>query len=370
MIKSIPANIGEYNLSLDDVISYLTATGWKFVKNLDGRLLVYTGPENDIGKPALVTLPAKVTFSDFNSRLAEAIRRVSDVEQSTVDAVIERILAEGSDIIYIRLLLPPRSLPSLQVTSRFFQGLRNLVAYSACMEQEPRRYFEQPFAEGKRQAQHFQFAHTYQGSFGFTFESPIERELFTDNPYPPIHRRLLERITYGLSFVERAVSHQDFSEISENYTQGLNANMCKAVVEMLEDIGDNQIEYSVHWSPRLRPLDEKIAAIQPILFGRDALPYLEKAAKYLEETVDKDLLGERTIEGRITELKSTSEEGGMVTLAAEGIGKVNFSLGSEEYSFACNAHRDGNFIVVGGTLTRPRRRLILESPHDLRRITE
>ena len=45
--------------------------------------------------------------------------------------------------------------------------------YGACMEHVSRRHFDRAFKVGKEQAQHFQFAHTFQGSFGLIIESQL-----------------------------------------------------------------------------------------------------------------------------------------------------------------------------------------------------
>jgi hypothetical protein len=370
MIKNTSQTLLLDHLTLDNFISYLRSTGWRRVKYQDDRLIVFAKDEEGEEQPDLVILPAQESFRDFASRIAEAVMRLADIEQTSTDDIVQKIQSVGQDVLYLRLSLPHNDdLPSLEGTSRFLQGLRNLVTYGACMEREQRRYFEKPFRVGKEQAQHFQFAHTFQGSFGFTIESQIanlqQSASWPSQHRPPMQRRVLERITRGLLFAKSAEQMHNSAEISQNFATGFNANMCKAVVDMLEEMQDTQVAYAVRWSYRLPP-SQDIARIEPILLGRETSLYLQQAGEYLEQTADADLEEERKVEGLITNLSSESQTSGVVTISAEGFGKVSFSLALEEYVVACNAHRDGCIVSVMGKLKRQERRrtLTLLSPHN------
>jgi hypothetical protein len=355
MMRSTPGNLSLDHLSLDNFISYLRSTGWRRVKYQDDHMIVFAHNVDEGEPPSLIALPANEQLSDFASRITEAVRRLADVEQTSPADVMQKIQSVGQDIIYLRLSLPRNDFPSLEITSHFLQGLRNLVTYGACMEKEIRRYFEQPFRVGKEQAQHFQFAHTFQGSFGFTIESQIadiqQLALWSGHNRPPMQRKVLERITRGLLFTKSAEEHHNSEEISRNFTQGFNANMCKSIVEMLEEIQDAQVVYSVRWSPRLQPSAD-VSQITSILLNRETSYYLREAAQYLEQTAGADLEGDKTIEGLVTNLSSEGQVARVVTVSAEGFGKVSFSLEPKEYAIACDAHRDGRTVSVKGQLVR------------------
>ncbi|HLZ81127.1 MAG TPA: hypothetical protein VKP04_05795, partial [Ktedonobacteraceae bacterium] len=85
-----------------------------------------------------------------------------------------------------------------------------------------------------------------------------------------------------------------------------------------------------------------------------------------ERTADADLEGDKTVEGLIINLHSEDQTARVVTVLAEGFGKVNFSLEPKEYAIACNAHRDGYPISAKGQLVRQGKRgpLTLLSPRD------
>jgi hypothetical protein len=369
MIKIIPSHHSVDHLTLDNFIAYLNSTGWRRIEDHNDRRIVFVKDTDDGEPPFLVALPANEQFSNFTSGIAMAVRRLADVEETSTEDIIRKIQSVGQDIIYLRLSLSHNDFPSLETSSRFLQGLRNLVVYAACMEKEPRRCFEQPFRIGKEQAQHFQFTHTFQGSFGFTIESHIadiqQLALWSEQNRPPVQRRILERITRGLLLVKNAEQRHNSEEISQNFMQGLNANMCKAIVDMLEEIQDAQVIYSVHWSSHLLPsLD--VSQITSILLGKETSHYLREAAEYLEQTADADFAGDNTVEGPIINLHSEDQTARVVTVSADGFGKVSFSLEPKEYAIACNAHRDGYTVSTKGQLVRQGRRgpLTLLSPRD------
>ena len=369
MIRSIPGDLPLDDLNLDNLSSYLLSTGWKRAMSKDNRMIVFTRDEEDGDSPSLVTVPAREQSSDFRGYMAMAIVRIADVEETTPQNIAEKILSVGQDIISLRLLLPSHERPSLEIASSMFCGLRNLIIYGACMEKDKRRHFDHPFRVGREQAQHFQLAHTFRGSFGFTIESNMadtsQHTLQDSYSSLPLQRKVLERITRGLLFTKSAQQKQNPEEISQNFEQGFNANMCKAVVDMLQEMQDTQVVYSVSWSRHLPP-SQDVAQVTPILLDRETSHYLQEAAQYLEQTADKDLEDDRTLEGLIISLSSEKPNERIVTISSEEWGKISFSAQPDEYTAACNAHQEGRVISVRGKLTKPgkRRPWILLSPHD------
>lgn len=332
---------------------YLRATGWTRIKYQNRRLAVYTKEFQDGMSSAVVALPDKPSFSDFPERMLEALERLAEVEAIPPDEMYQKIQSVGQDSILLRLKLPSElGLPSLEVTAHFLQGVRNLIAYAACMEQDARPYFAQPFRIGKEQAEHWQFAHTSQGSFSFTINAPFPsvEQLFLPGFSHPIERRIVERITRGLLTVQTAKQTQRSEAISEHFTTGLNGNMCKAVLEMLEELPDIPVEYAVRWSVSLQPARD-VEHFTPITLDREDSYYLLDASKYLEAAMP-DVEPDKTIEGTIIGLSIEDESERQVTVLADGYGKVNFLLDATDYALACDAHRDHRVVMVTGTLQR------------------
>src|SRR6266852_6254385 len=112
MIRSIPASLFLAHLSLDSFISYLQSTGWRRVEYKDHRRMVFAHDDEEGEDPSLVALPANEQFSDFSTRMAEAIMRVADVEQISPQDVVRKIQSMEQDISPI---------PLEKETSRYLQ---------------------------------------------------------------------------------------------------------------------------------------------------------------------------------------------------------------------------------------------------------
>lgn len=357
------------HLKLADIMSYLTSTGWEQIKYDDRRTLIFTKPDGQAESPFVIALPYTEQFRDYSARIEEALERLAVVEDSSFDAVLRKVQSVRDDVIYLRLMVARDEYPSLERASHFIEGMRDLVAWGACMEREQQRYFVQPFHEAREQTEHFHLAHTYHGSFGFTIESQVSEAqqlaFWSDQQPLPLQRRVLERITRGFLLTQQAEERQSAEILNEQFAQGFNGNMCKAVLEMLEDIREGQVAYAVRWSTSV-PASQDVAAFAPIVLQESSIYYLQSAAAYLEKTGQRDLRGERTIEGPVVTLGYDGRGAREVTIMAEGIGRVECTLNEEQYQAAGLAHLAQHTVKVMGKLVKRGKgeRYTLTSPRN------
>ncbi len=365
MINLVAEDSSLQGITINDISNYLQRAGWKLrADHPNNRFLLFDGPKDDGGRPIVLTLPASKSFFDSSELLSQAINLLATIERASPQNIIQKMRSPNRDTLYIRVLQLKESIPSLDATSHIIHGLRNLVAYSACMEREVRRYFERPFREGKQQAQHFLFGPTFYGSFGFTIESPIEHfqtqlPATDENIDSPLERKVIERIARGFLTVQDALKASSVEIISKNYETGLNANMCSALADILKGNLDTEIEFSVAWSLWLKP-SQDVAAVGPIRLQGNVYPYLEEAAQSLEalhKAEEGNLIEEVTIRGQIKESIS-GDTNRTAIVSSEKYGEVHiaFPLESESDRMACDAYRDRRSISIRGTLTRSKRK--------------
>lgn len=89
-------------------------------------------------------------------------------------------------------------------------------------------------------------------------------------------------------------------------------------------------------------------------------------AYYLQQTADKDLEEERTVEGLVVNLNTEKPGKRIVTLSTEEWSEVSFAAEPDQHAFACDAYREGKIINVRGKLSRGKgKSWILLNPHDL-----
>ncbi len=368
------------DLRLEDLQAYVEETGWRDVKYPSDRLLVFEGPENDDGNPLLLSLPTRRGFRDTDDRLLDAINLLAAVEQTSPNTILEKIRSRDRDTMHLRLHLPSNNLPSVEAISFIMSGWRDLITFSACMEQELKPYFEEPIPIGKQQAEHFWFGHTFQGSFGLTIESVVAEPPLGNLPsslgvedhiFLPIERRVIERITRGLLFAQEAERMGSYRIISDNFTLGLNANMCNALLEVLNGIQDAEMEITVTWSPRWKPSDD-ILSSDSILLQRNISQYVKGAARALKnttrETQKAAQIQDVLVFGPIIEMNSDDVDHRTITISwQERQERVIIPLELEDYQRACDAHRDGQPISVRGRLIkkgRSQRSWTLINPYD------
>lgn len=358
-----------HELSINDFLSYLQDTNWKRIWYPNDRLIVYERNENGETEPEMLALPSQVTFSDSYARLADAINLLAEIEDLPPYTLIQKILSTDKDTLYMRMLLPPGSFPSLEKASQIVQGLRDLIAFSASMEKEPKPYFNKQLPVGQQQAQLCRFGHTFAGSFGFTIESPVFYTLQPSLFETSLSRRAVERIIRGLILAHQAEQEKNSALISQTFEKGLNSNMCSALAEISIDLENIDIEYTISWSPRLPPSRDLIE-ISTIHLPGSAYHFLAEAADFLKrEVIQIPLMtapedhAETEVRGTIIQLKSGKRDNRAINVQTEDR-VIHISLDRETYQLACDVHRDSRSIKVLGKLTKKGKSWYLENPHD------
>lgn len=361
-------------LTLENLRSYLLGSGWKPVEHASRRRVVFEKSFDD-GESIDLILPSHPNMSDYLLSLAEAVSIIAAVEDIELDKVVRKIRQTNRDILNVRLLTASSGgfLLSLATVVREVSSLKKLFTFSASSEKDARAYFKKALTAGRKHANYCQFGHTFEGSFGFSIESPIihskQSVLESFNAPLPFERKVIERIVRGFLIIQDAVEHEDLSILTNSYANALNANMCQALVEMSID-KTMEIEYSVLWSPTLQP-SEDVRKFKSLRLDRKAYEYLERAA---DEMKNLEKPSEVTIQGQIQSLYTTSDpraqdnrprmidvnwynyEGGSI--------KVKVSLSAEEYLAAIEAHKAHKEIIVTGLLEHKGSRWQLENPYN------
>jgi hypothetical protein len=353
-------------LDLRDLRTYVEKSGWKELSYPSDRLMVFEGPENDDGKPIILSIPTKRGLRDTDDRLLDAINLLSAVEETSPYIIAQKIRSQSLDMMRLRLPITSNNSPSVETISSIMHGWRNLIAYSACMEEEEKRYFATPRPVGKQQAEQFGFGHTFRGSFGLTIESRVSEQA-QEGQSLPVERRIIERITRGLLFVRDAEQKRDSKVISDNFKLGLNANMCGALLEVIQGLQEAGLEYTVTWSPRWKPSSD-VQQPDSIFLEKRYLLYIQEAERALKkDAVPLTALteGPVRVQGPIIELNSDNPEHRKVTVKWEEGRRIIIPLELEDYQFACDAHRNDHSISVSGKLKKIRKSWTLEDPHDL-----
>jgi hypothetical protein len=183
------------------------------------------------------------------------------------------------------------------------EQLRDLLAYAACVEDNPRPYFLKATAIGRKYAESCVFGHTFPGSFGFTIESPTGYGPFAtrqEGAPQPFARRVVSRILRGIVILREAVLSGETEMLVDRYETGLNANLCELLEETLKQTEETEIEYSVTWSPEWAVAAD-LRDIRGVRLEPRAVSFLGAAARQMRRLEESTT---RTIEDKVVALQS------------------------------------------------------------------
>jgi hypothetical protein len=233
----------------------------------------------------------------------------------------------------------------------------------------------------------FLFGHTFKGSFGLSIGVPaIELTKETLFPVVSIERKTMERIAIGLNdTVITLNSNQNDSEsneIIENYKNGFNSNICNSLrmaMESLQLIENVEVEFSMKWSPMVKPEDE-ILHFNPVVFSPEKVISLlqstEKTMKYLKQNDVVKIYGKiinLTNDIRYKETSKTKRHAIKILGNIKGEENsdpkvIHTTFNEDDYNTFGQTHFSGNKIEVTGILIREKNEYRLLSPTQIKEV--
>ena len=361
------------NIPLSNIIRYLRLTGWEHRSDFPNKkLIVFDGPKDMNEERIQVVLPSNDNFRDYPVRLQEVLYSLNEIEERSVASIVRDIRSPNVDRLQVRILSDiskDGTLP-FSYAATLVTGLKDFLIAAACVEENPQPFYRRASKIGTDYANSCRFGQTNVGSFIINIESlvpsvPVKQlSLLTTDETEHFNRRVFKRIQRGLSFVRKSIDDGDASPMMD-YKNGLNANMCEALLALKADQLNIDFEYSVKWSlgvpkPNNIPKTVKIEQI--------GFEYLESAAKILR---DSDESTRRKIVGKVVRLSAADLDQDSatktITISAEVNNKnikINVPLEKVHYRIACDAHRDGKEVQIEGVLERVGNRWELMAPEN------
>lgn len=353
-------------IDVPHITAYLGASNWKRRANFPRKeLVVFEGPPDDNGEPIEAVFPSSARFSDFRRRLVDLLEGLAVIENRPSIEIALDMLNPSVDRLRARVISEFASTGSIPLSyaSVLVKGLQDLIVAAVCTEDEPRPFYPRAKKIGGKHADLWRLGQTQLGSFVATLECPVTPpagRLFGPSA-PPFERRVTERIMRGLGRLHTAVMDGRIDPLVDEYKNGLNANMCEALLSLRDFPGEAQIEFGVSWSKRLQgPADLPSS----VLIEERGFEFLHQAARVLRQSGESE---ERELRGHIVKLSAIDAEfsaSQSVTMNDARIATLRFidergvrqhakmSLGVEDYKVACEAHRDNKLVTVHGRLER------------------
>ncbi len=369
MIRYASESLGLSSVTLRSLYFYLASQGWQKIEPFGESGLLF-GLEN---QPQELLVPSRI-LSDYQRRIEEILQTLSEVEDRDSLAILRDVSMSEYDLIRVRLPEPAPS-GSVRVSDGVssFQESRNLLLAAACSVSRPQRaYRAGRIQEASDYMDTVRFGQTEMGSFVISLLSPVppnlmgQADMSTGMPPEPFARRVTRKLVSGLRSAKSAVSLADHGEgisaFEQNVSQGVSANLCDAIANLLDVENRQSVDVSVSWSLVREPPEGRAQ----IAFNSSDMAVLKEASRILKGRQERT--NER-LDGYVYVLaRGQTQISGRVTLKAivdGAISSVRVDFAPSEYSRIVEAHDQRKVVSLEGDLRREGQRWVLDNPRDL-----
>ena len=344
--------------------AYARAAGWTRGEPYGDRSDVYAAE----GLPDVI-LPRTQRLGDYAtvvSRLIEIFANVADTDELSL---YRDLVTADRDVIRVRVA-PGDDDGSMTVNNgvNLVGGAHDLLLAAACSLREPHPLYR---AGANREANDYvnqvHLGQTEQGSYVVTLLTPVVpppmQQVLDPNwasDDAPLERRMTWRLHQALTATREATERTIGGErdaFSEAVRQGTSANLCEALVTMIEPFPT--LDISLTWA-RTRPMN---AARSVVRFANADAPILREAARSFR---DREPQPDVCLVGPVQRLKRDEwETDGAITVRAYVDGRiqsVTTVLKQSDYEQAIHAHQTKAPVVLKGELERFGQRWRLLNP--------
>jgi len=365
------------HVNIQNLKNYLKDRGWKEEPFGRAEVLKFKSPqpiqENEFLE---VLIPSKRELIDYNRVVEIAIDCISTFEERDFEDVLSQILIFG-DLFKVRIQTPKTKIGSIPISQGMllYRSAYDLLVYSACAEVDLQKSYSRRLKEATESVDTYRIGQSQYGSFVANIHCQLIRpeilqmDIDSNVTLPPFERGTILRVLRGLKNVEDSIRKESPDPIVDNYSIGLNANMCDTLVDIVRIGLGNELKISVNLEPLWQiPNDiHTDISLQPSAEG-----YLIEAAEILKGETPKE---KRELVGHVFQLRKKPAEKNnivrIVTRDEEGETiPVTIKPDDDSYRLAINAHKDLKRIRVTGLLEKRGRTWYLNEPEGIEIINE
>ena len=342
--------------------AYVRTEGWAKAETYGDHSDVYVGE----GRPEIV-IPRTRDLRDYQLVVAHLLEIFASVAELDEITLYRDLVTADRDVIRARVDGGDNTV-TINEGANLVAGCRDALLAATCSLHDPRPAYR---AGANQEANDFlkqvRLGQTEPGSFVVTLlppvvPPPLQTALIPNPEYDdaPISRQVTRRLAGALSATRSATERAtggDPEAFSTAVPLGASANLCEALVQMLEPFAT--LDFSVTWA-RTRPM---LMAREVVRFANDDVSILREAARSFrsrEPKLDVHLFGS------VQRLKrDETEDDGTITMRASIDGRtqsVAVVLTEKDYDRAIEAHKAKAPIIVDGDLDRFGQRWRLLNP--------
>lgn len=346
------------DININLITNYLINNNWIKVENFPNSNILQFKKVYD-EEDFYINLPINEKFKDFKMRVKLAIETISELEYKDTNEIIDSIfeydinLYDCIDTFSVRIKsdISEKGKIPLEYGKSAIEGIAKLFISAINNEENPRPYMLRINSKSK-ELSNYKLSQTAVGSYIFNIE--IRNEI---NPQIPMNdiidesispqRKVIRRIQNGLYNISKG----EEVDVENLYKEGLNANMCDAILNFKCDGTDLDIETSIKWAKGFRRPKDIVESVT--ITNRDFIKLRDISDKYKEN----DSVYTK-ISGYIIKLESDKNnkdeirDGSVViqTRVNKKDKKIKVKLSEEDYIIACDAHARDKIVSIHGEL--------------------
>ena len=342
--------------------AYARAAGWKRQEPYRVHSDVYVGE----ARPEII-VPRTERLGDYASVVAALIDTFASVAGQDELTVYRSLVTTDRDVVRVRAAESEDGSVTLTAGVSLIDGAREMLLSAACSLRERQPVYR---AGANREASDLlnrvRLGQTDHGSFVVTLLTPVVPPpmpaLFPDADEwnAPIERQMTVRLVEALTAVRQATERTaagDKEAFGDAVAQGVSANLCEALVRLVEPFPT--LDVGVSWA-QTRPL---AISSNVVRFGQADAALLREAARSLRDRAPRP---DVNLYGFVRLLKRGEEDDdGIIGLATTIDGQqhsVKVVLERVDYERAIQAHHDRAPVVLNGDLDRMGQRWRLLNP--------
>lgn len=358
-----------------DLAAYLSQIGWVPEQVIENRYAQWTpDPEDDRSDSILV--PLRTDLADAERLLHAGVHLIANLQGLDIDDVTVRVAHTRLEVIEAKSIVetPPDGSINVEDGIALLTGAIASLRSSATFEASSgiRAYFagRQPDTSTEFMS-HIRLGQTQVGSYVIPLLTKLEpipvSEGELDIQVVPFERRVTTRLLTSVRSAATAAEQvaQGQGTVAELFgltvADGVTANLCKALVEMLPTHGPQGVGVAIGWS-HLVPTP-RAGAGGPVIVPVNLREILRDAWAYL---VPKEMDRESfTATGIVITLdRGIDDNDGSIVIQSifDGSSRMVYvDLPSNLYETAIHAHENRTPVAVTGTLVMHGRRRHIEN---------
>jgi uncharacterized protein (UPF0335 family) len=342
---------------------YLNFLGWSKDNNFPNKNL-WVFQNASFNSIENIVIPSSELFDDFSIDLIQVVEKISSIVSKDEKEIIKEIKGVYFDRLEFRIKSPISNegkLP-MEYASQCIQGLKNLILYAACAEQDAKPICSKATQLAKNLLSKFDLCQTEIGSYIINIDTQVIDDNFDQNKLFSIENissehKIVKRIMTSLEQVDSTIkSDVKITDLtSDAYEHGITANICDALLALKCENQSIEIETTAKYASALM---EKTGENKTVLIDDRHFGIINEIAKiYRNNTLTEDV----EIIGIIKKMAidaSDEEPERAIYINTRLDGKyrtLRAVLSQADHLIACDAYKNDIEVYVSGELDKSKR---------------